>query len=51
MTDELVAVSELLKTNSTPLEELKFIENNDNFSTEAVALCIILTTPVSQWRI
>ncbi|XP_022180482.1 uncharacterized protein LOC111040778 [Myzus persicae] len=48
MTDELVAISELLKPNSTPLEVLQFIVNNNNFVPNvAVALRIILTMPVS----
>ncbi|XP_025420683.1 uncharacterized protein LOC112690802 [Sipha flava] len=48
MTDELVATSELLKPNSTPLEVLQFIVNNNNFVPNvAVALRIILTMPVS----
>jgi len=48
MTDELVAISELLKPNSTPLEVLQFIVNNKNFVPNvAVALRIILTMPVS----
>ncbi|VVC41213.1 Ribonuclease H-like domain,HAT, C-terminal dimerisation domain,Domain of unknown function DUF4371 [Cinara cedri] len=48
MTDELVAISGLLKPNSTPLKFLKFIVNNNNFARNvAVALCIILTMPVS----
>jgi len=48
MTDELVAISELLKSNSTPLEVLQFIVNNDNFVPNVVvALRVILTMPVS----
>ena len=48
MTDELVAISELLIPNSTPLEVLQFIVNNNNFVINvAVALRIILTMPVS----
>ncbi|KAF0703087.1 Dimer Tnp hAT domain-containing protein, partial [Aphis craccivora] len=48
MTNELVAISELLKPNSTPLEVSHFILNNDNFIPHvAVALRIILTIPVS----
>ena len=48
MADELVAISELLIPNSTPLEVLQFIVNNNNFVPNvAVALCIILTMPVS----
>lgn len=48
MTDELVAISELLKPNTTPLEVLRFIVNINNFvSNVAEALHIILTMPVS----
>jgi len=48
MTDELVAISELLKPNSTPLEVLLFIVNNNNFVPNiAVALRVILTMLVS----
>ncbi|KAF0746704.1 zinc finger MYM-type protein 1-like [Aphis craccivora] len=47
MTDELVAISDLLKPNSTPLEMSQFIVNNNNFIPNvAVALRIILTMPV-----
>lgn len=43
MTDELVAVSELLKPNSTLLEVLQYIVNNDNFIPNVtVAFRIIL---------
>lgn len=48
-TDELVAIPELLKPNTTPLEVLQFIVNNNSFvpNVAAVALRIILTMPVS----
>jgi hypothetical protein len=47
MTDDLVAIFELLKLNSTPLEVLQFIINSDNFVLNIIiALPIILTMPV-----
>lgn len=48
MTDELVAIFELLKPNYTPLEVIQFIVNNNNFVPNiAVTLRIVLTTPVT----
>lgn len=44
MSDDLVAISELLTPNNTPLEVLQIFVNNNNFvSNVAVALQIILT--------
>jgi hypothetical protein len=44
MTDELVPISEVLRPNSTPLEVLQFIVNNNNLVPNiAVAFRIILT--------
>lgn len=44
MSDDLVAISELLTPNNTPLEVLQIFVNNNNFvSNVAVAFQIILT--------
>uniref|UniRef100_A0A8C0J4B3 HAT C-terminal dimerisation domain-containing protein n=1 Tax=Chelonoidis abingdonii TaxID=106734 RepID=A0A8C0J4B3_CHEAB len=46
--DELIALSELISPKTSPLKVLEFIARNDFFTPNtAVALCILLTLPVS----
>jgi hypothetical protein len=52
ISDKLVAISELLKSNNTLMNVLQFIINNDNFLPNVVvALRIILTMNVSMYRL
>ncbi|KAG6934133.1 hypothetical protein G0U57_017732, partial [Chelydra serpentina] len=46
--DELIALSELISPKTSPLKVLEFIARNDFFTPNtAIALCILLTVPVS----